>query len=231
MNKYILFVALALSSLQNFAQQKSGVFCVGILAMGKNTWLLNKNVNDRPLGEQELQLSFGSNIGATMSWYFTDNIGIGLDVLYGTHNQKYNGVTDNITKTPYTSKFHISSLDLPLYLRVSTNGGAYFEFGSVFSVITAATYSRVTAFPDYSENTSKKSITSKFNIAPMLGMGIDIQISDYFIINPGLRVSYGASDIKGVDGRGNNIADYPNYQKTHSLSAGLMVGLVYKLGR
>lgn len=228
MKKQILLVLIIISSLQTFAQPKSGVFCIGIMGMGKNTWLFNKNVNDQPLGEQELQLSFGTNLGATMSFYFNDNVGIGLDILYGTHNQKYNGVTDNIIKTPYTSKFHLSSLDMPLYLRLSTNGGAYFEFGSVFSVITGATYSRETA--DLSEKSNEKSNTSGFNIAPMFGMGIDVNVNDRIIINPGLRLSYGLSDIKGVDGKGNNIANYSEYHKTHTLAAGLMVGVVYRVG-
>ncbi len=215
------------------AQFRKEIFCVGPMVGGSSTWLMNKNVNDLPEGEQELELTFGSNFGATITTYFSQNVGIGLDVLYSTHNQKYNGVVDPVSKIPYMSKTHLSMLNLPLYLRLSTNYGAYFEIGSVFGFITSAKYTVETTneknFPDFAGTKDIKSSTAMFSIAPMLGLGIDIDLNDRLILSPGLRFSYGVKDMKGVDGKGVNVSDYPDYKKTHTMSGGLLIAIVYRI--
>ena len=231
MKKIILSIILIISTLTIYAQTMQSSFCIGIIGMGKNTWLMNKNIFDRANSEQEVEASLGTSFGITMSTNFTKNVGIGLDVLYATHNQKFNGTTDIITKTPYNSKVHFSSIDIPLYLRLSTNGGAYFEFGSYFSMITSAKYTQESSLSFFNGSKDTKAFTSGFNVAPLLGLGIDINLSDNLILSPGLRFSYGLSDVAGVDGQGvelTNTSRYPTYQKTHTLSGGLLVGLVYR---
>jgi hypothetical protein len=237
MKKTFLFIALIIATSNLFAQKKGGSnsgasISVGAMGIGKNTWLFNKNVLDDKNSSQEMEASFGSSFGLNMSIYFTENVGIGLDVLYATHSQKFNGITDDITKTPYRSKFRLSSLDIPLYLRLSTNGGAFFELGSYFSVITNAQYTSDTEgiyqaiIPS---SYDAKTNTTAFNIAPLLGFGIDINLTDYLILTPGLRFSYGLSNLQGVDGRGNPIENYPAPEKTNSLSGGLQLGIVYRI--
>lgn len=230
--KKIIFTILSIFfALNIFAQSKQASFTVGLMGMGKNTWLFNNNIFDRPNSEQEVEASLGTSFGVNMSIYFTQNIGVGLDILYATHNQKFNGTTDVLTKTPYNSKIHFSSIDIPLYLRLSTNGGAYFELGSYFSMITGATYSQESSLSLFNGSKDIKAFTSGFNAAPLLGLGIDINLTDNLILSPGLRFSYGLSDVAGVDGQGvdlTNTVKYPTYEKTHTLSGGLLVGLVYR---
>ncbi|MGE0637735.1 MAG: porin family protein [Bacteroidia bacterium] len=202
MKKVIIILFTFLSSFNLFGQSKEASFTIGVMGMGKNTWLLNKNIFDRPNSEQEVEASLGTSFGINMSIYFTQNVGIGLDVLYATHNQKFNGTTDILTKTPYNSKIHFSSIDIPLYLRLSTNGGAYFELGSYFSMITGADYSQESSLSIFNGSKDIKAFTSGFNAAPLLGLGIDINLTDNLILSPGLRFSYGLSDVAGVDGQG-----------------------------
>lgn len=231
MKKSIIIILTILSVQNSFAQSKQASFTIGVMGMGKNTWLFNNNIFDRPNSEQEVEASLGTSFGINMSIYFTQNIGIGLDVLYATHNQKFNGTTDIITKTPYNSKIHLSSIDIPLYLRLSTNGGAYFEFGSYFSMITGANYTQESSLALFNGSKDIKAFTSGFNAAPLLGLGIDINLTDNLILSPGLRFSYGLSDVAGVDGQGvelSNTLKYPTYEKTHTLSGGLLVGVVYR---
>lgn len=231
MKKVVVLILSTLLTFNLFAQTKQASLTVGIMGMGKNTWLFNKNIFDRPNSEQEVEASLGTSFGINMSIYFTRNLGIGLDILYATHNQKFNGTTDILTKTPYNSKVHFSSIDIPLYLRLSTNGGAYFELGSYFSMITGANYSQESSLAPFNVNKDIKAFTSGFNVAPLLGLGIDINLSDNLILSPGLRFSYGLSDVAGVDGQGvelTNTLKYPTYEKTHTLSGGLLVGLVYR---
>jgi len=243
MKKIILITFIIFSVTNLFAQKKKGgssngaSISIGVMGMAKNTWLFNNNVLDAKNSEQEMEASFGSSFGINASVYFTQNVGIGLDVLYATHNQKFNGVTDDVYKTPYKSKFHISSLDIPLYLRLSTNGGAFFELGSYFSVITASKYSsdvtsiyNVPANPFYIPPSYDAKInTTAFNIAPLFGFGIDINLTDFLILTPALRFSYGLTDLQGVDGRGTPIENYSTPEKTHSLSGGLSLGVVYRI--
>ncbi|MCG3164939.1 MAG: hypothetical protein POELPBGB_00699 [Bacteroidia bacterium] len=231
MKKSIVLIITLVSVQYVLAQSKQASFTVGIMGLGKNTWLMNKNIFDRPNSEQEVEASLGTSFGINMSIYFTQNVGIGLDVLYATHNQKFNGTTDVITKTPYNSKIHFSSIDIPLYLRLSTNGGAYFELGSYFSMITAANYTQESSLALFNGSKDIKAFTNGFNAAPLLGLGIDINLTDNLILSPGLRFSYGLSDVAGVDGQGvelTNTLKYPTYEKTHTLSGGLLVGVVYR---
>lgn len=231
MKKTIIIVFSIFTTFNLFAQTKQASFTVGVMGMGKNTWLFNNNIFDRPNSEQEVEASMGTSFGLNMSLYFTQNVGIGVDVLYATHNQKFNGTTDILTKTPYTSKVHFSCIDIPVYLRLSTNGGAYFELGSYFSMITSASYSQESSLSLFNGSKDIKAFTSGFNAAPLLGLGIDINLTDNLILSPGLRFSYGLSDVAGVDGQGvelTNTIRYPTYEKTHTLSGGLLVGLVYR---
>ncbi len=231
MKNIIILILSIFITFNLFAQTKQASFTLGIMGMGKNTWLFNNNIFDRPNSEQEVEASIGTSFGINMSIYFTQNVGIGLDVHYATHNQKFNGTTDILTKTPYNSKVHFSSIDIPLYLRLSSNGGAYFELGSYFSMITGANYSQESSLALFNGSKDIKAFTSGFNIAPLLGLGIDINLTDNLILSPGLRFSYGLSDVAGVDGQGvelTNSLKYPTYEKTHTLSGGLLVGLVYR---
>lgn len=231
MKKIIISAIIILSCLNLSAQTKGGSFCIGVMGMGKNTWLLNQNIFDRPNSEQEVEASFGSSFGLTTSLYFTQNIGIGLDILYATHNQKFNGIFLTI---PYTSKVHLASVDIPLYLRLSTNGGAFFEIGSYFSMITASRYTGETTDGTFKEDKDIQAFTSGFNVAPLIGFGIDINLTDNLILSPAFRFSYGLSDVAGVDGQGVPLSDYPTvyppatYEKTYTLSGGLLIGLVYR---
>jgi hypothetical protein len=231
MKKIIIPVLLCIITTKVYCQGMESSLTIGVLGMGKNTWLMNNNIFDRPNSEQEVEASLGTSFGINMSVYFTKNVGIGLDVLYATHNQKFNGTTDVITKTPYNSKVHFSSIDIPLYLRLSTNGGAYFELGSYFSMITGANYTQESSLALFNGSKDIKAFSSTFNAAPLLGLGIDINLTDNLILSPGLRFSYGLSDVAGVDGQGvelSNTIRYPSYKKTHTLSGGLLVSVVYR---
>ncbi len=228
MKKITLSIIIIFSTFNLFAQTKGSSFCIGVMGMGKNTWLMNKNIFDRPNSEQEVEASMGTSFGLTASIYFNQNIGIGLDILYATHNQKFNGTYLTI---PYNSKVHLSSIDIPLYLRLSTDGGAFFELGSYFSMISGASYKGETTDGTFSEDKDTKAFTSGFNVAPLLGFGIDINLTDNLILSPALRFSYGLSDVAGVDGQGvelTNVVRYPTYEKTNTLSGGLLIGLVYR---
>lgn len=237
MKKTVFLFAIIIISLPVFAQsyKKGGSnngssFSVGITGMAKNTWLLNKNVFDDTNASQEVEASFGSAFGLSMGIYFNEIVGIGIEALYSSHNQKYNGDIVPGTQNFYRSKFHINSIDVPLYLRLSTSSGAYFEFGSYFCFVTASRFTSDSKVPlVFPAEYDAKAVTSSFYIAPMLGFGLDINLSDYLILTPGLRFAYGVTDLKGVDGRGNPIQNYPQPEKTNALSGGLNLSLVYRI--
>ena len=64
----------------------------------------------------------------------------------------------------------------------------------------------------------------------VMGFGANVQLSKSIPLGliMGMRLNYGFADAKGVDAQGFNLSNYPTYQKTMAVSAGLQLGLSYK---
>jgi hypothetical protein len=83
---------------------------------------------------------------------------------------------------------------------------------------------------------STSDVTGKYNsyTTAVLGFGSNISLGDSFplILNVGIRLQYGITDAVGVDALGidlTNTTVYPTYQKSAAASAGLHIGLTYKI--
>ncbi|MCG3164270.1 MAG: hypothetical protein POELPBGB_00024 [Bacteroidia bacterium] len=211
---------------------------IGLQGQAKSTWLINTAVLAASV-EQEAKPSFGWGGGITACMFFQQQIetyvGAGLELNFGNFVQRYSGrVSGSLTLENYNSKINMLFLDIPVYARLVLRYGTYIEAGVQFSLLTNAKYSS----PGRVENTID--VTSKYSpfyYAPLLGLGADFELSDDVYLLAGIRILYGLSDLKGVDGQGNAISaagqipNYPDYSgsKTHAASVTLNIGVYYRL--
>ena len=186
--KKILFALLTLAAITTFAQD----FRIGVKGTFYSTWLFNTNIAD----QQELvdyAATFSPSFGITTALFFTDNLAASLDVLYAANNQKLHPADGDA----YESITRVNYLDLPLLLKISSDGGAYVEIGPQFSLLMGANED-FTTNPSLPSNYTKKEVKDDFNsfvLAPILGFGVDVQANDNLYINIGLRFGYGVNDV------------------------------------
>jgi hypothetical protein len=197
-----------------------------------STWLLNKNLND------DIKISFGHTEGINFIWYglplnyYSDRMyGLGIDFMYATHTQNYEGKFP-ISKqsgdsfVDYSRSIKLTYVDIPLYFRLAHDqGGSYLEIGPQYSILLSANETFSTAeniLPGYSEDIKEQIPANAW--AVMLGFGFDFPVSSSLFIAGGVRSTYGFTDITqkmkepGID-----------YKQTKRATGGAHVSLMYRL--
>lgn len=199
-------------------------FDAGLKGAYSATEMFNNNISD--LGAiQDYKMSTGSNFGLALNSNF-GKIGVSLEFLTGTFNTGYQGT---LGSTAYTSNVALKTFSIPILVRLGGQTGGYAEVGISTNGVKSATYSN-------SLTTATGDVTGKYNsyTTAVLGFGSNISLGDSFplILNVGIRLQYGITDAAGVDALGvdlTNATVYPTYQKSAAASAGLHVGLTYKI--
>lgn len=228
MKKILLLAAAALISGSAFSQARIELAAKGSY---RSTWLFNENLSN--LGDiQDYHSGWGYNYGAGVGVYLSKSIGFELNVLPGNFKGGFQGKADSLGN--YTSDISLTTIDIPLMLKLRTkSGGAYLELGAEYTMISKAMYDLKSDSMNISNMDVSKSFSDN-NLALVLGMGVNIELSPKLDLNTGLRFEYGISDLKGVDALGTsfeNFFAYPEYKRTFSAAGGLMVGLTYKIGK
>ena len=230
--KKIITISLLLVFAINVFGQGGGLGSsayMGISFSGSNTWLLNKWVFDKG-DEQDIAASFGYNVGLNGGYYFNDDVGFEIDVLYNAHNMKYEGRFGPTGLLEYTSETKLTYTDIPILFKAGSE--SYLEIGPVFSLLSKADYNYKTSTNDNTIDVKDKFTNSSINI--LIGFGTNFEASDHIIIKAGLRFMYGFTDIEGVDALGKSKTDYPVTStglkdfKTNLASGALHIGLIYK---
>lgn len=191
MKKLFLIVALSAVAITTQAQQ----FNIGLGGGVYSTWLVNTNVSDQA-DNLDFAATFGGQVGLNMQYYFKDNLGLSIGLLYTGHNQKYTGSFDTIST--YEAKTKMRYLDVPVLIRFGGGSkGAYFEMGPQFSVLMSAKetgFSTPTSPDDYTDRDVKPFLKSG-GLAAVLGFGVDIDASENVIVSSGLRLGYAFGDL------------------------------------
>lgn len=212
MKKLFLIVALSAVAITTQAQQ----FNIGLGGGIYSTWLVNTNVSDQG-DDLNFAATFGGQAGLNMSYYFKDNLGITMGLLFTGHNQKYTGDYDSkstYSGNSYTAKTKLRYLDIPFLIRLGGGAkGAYFEMGPQFSFLMSAKdeFSMTPTVNEWSDVNRKDNLNSS-TIAGVLGFGVDIDASENVVVTTGLRLGYGFNDVtKKIDGVVNPINDATKY--------------------
>jgi len=242
------FVAFALNA---FPQGKTWtrVIDIGVIGQFRSTWLINKNISDAA-GHEDYAATFGGGAGLRIQYFGGGPLGGGIELGYGTINQKYKGVNTSSYNIPdYESTNHLKCFDIPVFLKLGSSEGGYFEAGCQFSFITGATNETNLNHPPDTDPYYTGDVSDKFKskfIAPFIGFGGSFNlIQEQVLLTVGLRFAYGVSDVVGIDGWGQDLTEgsatytsvirkaykisYDNYQPTHPLYGGLMLGIIYSI--
>lgn len=239
---------------------------VGFRGAAASNWLFNKNVSDA--GTQSYAAAFSYNYGFDAALDINEHVAIEANLLFGTMTQGYNGKFGTNEYIPegepvqpnesYTSSNQLTYMGIPLLFRFGSGNGAYIELGPEYQIINGATYkANYSGQPAGTPSSISGSVSSAFatsNIQGILGFGDDFQIGSTGLnIITNLRFYYGFTDLKGVDGLGQNMATtlpngssndalyktpyggtsspyYSGYQPTHSAGVSFSIGLYYYFG-
>ena len=216
-----------------------------------NTWLLNKQVfAEGP--EMDVEASFGNYYGVIAGYYFSDIVGLELNMNINKISQKYRG-DFNIPfvdeRAYYNSSLVLNTMDFPLLLKLGKS--VYFEFGGIFSLVNQATYNKkfdgnyviavykdIPFYTDFAnrENVDVKETFKDFGFGAVIGFGTNINlIEDALKFNFGLRCNFIISDLEGINALGYTKDVRPwvseiesKVFKTNPLYLGLKAGLIYE---
>ena len=248
MKKILLILVLFISVTTTYAQPG---LRLGIKGSYYSTWLFNKNVSDRN-ASLDYASTFSTSFGAHVIFMLSETYGVGGEVNYSSHNQKYDGYTEGNANQTFTNEVNLSYIDIPLMFRVSSPKGPYFDIGPQISLMTGAkeTFSL--------DNSSLGSYSDKdviddfegFGIGAVLGFGVDIKLTSNLNLTTGLRFGYMFTDatteytqsefnakaanesLSNVSGASHiNTDDDFDYKSTGRTYGGLQIGLQYKLGQ
>ncbi len=242
MKKLLLLAAVCGLSLSGFSQGKtwSKVIDVGLIGQFRSTWLVNQNVND-VAGEMDYVTSWGNGGGIRVQYFGAGSFGAGFEVAYATLTQKYDG---NVAGLAYNSTNQLTHIDIPVYGRVGSSEGGYFELGCQFSFMQKASYENDNAAINLLSSPDPEQSFEDMYIAPFMGFGGAINLwQNQLMITMGLRLAYGVTDVVGLDGLGQDLTEgnsttynnplngvgYTEYKGTHPIYAALLFGLVYSI--
>jgi hypothetical protein len=250
MKKFTLVIAMATISLQAMSQHLE----LGVNGSLGTTWLLNKNVFDQ---DEILNPTFsgGYTFGASASYFFSPKLGLGIEINSSTVNQKYSGEY-NASNT-YDAKTTLKYLSIPVFLKLQTESGFYFEIGPQFNSLSKAKEeytSDPSSTDDYSSLNVKKGFESMV-ISGVFGFGGKFDLNESLALTAGVRFQYGIGDVTkeysaaellvlantgdgvyGEAGLTNAFAHTTQggkykYEKTTLATGSVQMGLVYKLGK
>ena len=263
--KCILSLVVCGIVISSFAQSVGGSgFEIGIRGAAASNWLFNASVAST--GQQDYSAALSYNYGIDMAYDFSERFALEVNLLIGNTTQGYNGTFDENGTLPYNNEAYIATesfnaktqlnlIGIPILMRFGSGNGAYIELGTEIQIITSATYS--ISFTDVPSNAASYSGSVKNAFAPnsvsgVLGFGDDFQLgSSGLNIITDLRFYYDLTDMRGVDGFGQNlnvnIDGYPNtlytapygstgkpyyagYKPTKEAGASFSIGLYYFFG-
>jgi hypothetical protein len=247
----LVFVGIAMMS---FAQMD---LRFGLQVTGNWNWLLNQQVNADGHCLDPRGNTFGEYFGPNVSFHLLDLLGVELGLNFGVMNMKYKGDIPMWTFSEeesdvinhYESSIKYKYIDMPLMFSVGRK--VYFEAGMVFHFRTKATYNRsfdkedaqylggkyngAGFFCNSIENLDIADTFEKKGFGLAVGIGGNIPVTDFLLINLGFRANYILTDMRGVNGLlyakemyRPDSRDYSNF-KTNPMYFGLRVGVIYKL--
>ncbi len=190
-------------------------FSVSVKATPQFSFLQNSDDNDNSAIEKKA--TFNSNFGIGAGYNFTDNIGIGLDVLYSLQGEKWEVSGLEVNQ-------ELEYVKMPFYFSYNTDASKPVSFfgkiGPQVSILTKA---------EFSDDESSGSVDNKdrfedVTLGAMVNAGVQFKLSQNIFLQTGLHFDYDITNAENEDYSGfiSGRAD------THNMTTGVQVGLKYK---
>lgn len=184
------------------------------------TAMFNKNISDLGV-TQDYDVAFSSNYGLAGTLNI-GKIGVGVEYLFGNFKAGYQGELPLVGS--YTSEVNLTTVQIPVYLRLGGSKGSFGELGVVMNNVKSATYSF--------SNNSTNDVSNQYQnfMGYMIGVGGRFGILDLpVLVSVSARFMYSTADAKGVDALGLDLDLYNSTYKTNAASVGLHAGVVYSI--
>ena len=184
------------------------------------TAMFNKNISDLGV-TQDYDVAFSSNYGLAGTLNI-GKIGVGVEYLLGNFKAGYQGELPLVGS--YTSEVNLTTVQIPVYLRLGGSKGSFGELGVVMNNVKSATYSF--------SNNSTNDVSNQYQnfMGYMIGVGGRFGILDLpVLVSVSARFMYSTADAKGVDALGLDLDLYNSTYKTNAASVGLHAGVVYSI--
>lgn len=216
MKKTILALSgvLLMSAAATTANAQQG-FSIGIKATPHFSFLQNSDDNDNALLERNA--TFGASFGVGAGYNFTDNMGVGLDVLYSLQGQRY-----EVAGVEFKQK--LDYVKIPLYFSYTTNPDAPVAFtakvGPQLSILTSAKVvdKDGDALPGMDDT---KEQYQSVGFGGMAAAGVQFRLNSNMFLTAMARFDYDFTNAEDDS--------YMHYSKgranTSNMTAGLEVGL------
>ncbi|HTA83992.1 MAG TPA: hypothetical protein VK783_13700 [Bacteroidia bacterium] len=245
-----------------FFSAKSQSLELGGHYFAESNWFFNSNVTNaggNPWNIQEnYAATYSYSYGFHLAYNFNDHISLETNVLWATLGQSYNNayaaynggtVTTGVLPdgevytAGETSKATttVNTIQIPAIFRFMAGNGAYFGLGPQIDLVSNAKYAAT--YDDGPMTSQTIDVTKNYSgafFSAVLSFGNNIRISHSFFFNINLRFAYNFTDMKGVDGLGQDLNNnalysgnnsfYPKYAATNAVSASFGVGLIYRIG-
>ena len=215
-----LFFSLSLLTCMSAVKAQTLTFDVAAKYAYSATAMFNKNISDLGV-TQDYDVAFSSNYGLAGTLNI-GKIGVGVEYLLGNFKAGYQGELPLVGS--YTSEVNLTTVQIPVYLRLGGSKGSFGELGVVMNNVKSATYSF--------SNNSPNDVSNQYQnfMGYMIGVGGRFGILDLpVLVSVSARFMYSTADAKGVDALGLDLDLYNSTYKTNAASVGLHAGVVYSI--
>jgi len=213
--KKILFstaFVLALAAFNQVSAQKG--LSLSVKGIPQFSWLQNSDDNDN--NSFSKKSTFNASFGVGAAYNFTNNLGVGLDVLYSLQGQKY-----NLAGKEYHQKNNY--LKLPVMFLYNTDPSKTVSFigkvGPQLSILTSAKVDD----GDGNELLDNKDAYKSVTFGGVAVAGVQFRLNSALYLTTAARYDY---DFTNAEEKDNTAAGRAS---THNMTAGLEVGLKYLL--
>lgn len=206
----------ALLGTNNIAHAQKGLN-ISVKATPHLSWMLNSDDND--MATFERKSTFGASFGVGAGYNFTDNLGVGLDVLYSLQGQKQEVLgIETSTKLSY--------LKIPLMFTYNTNPDAKVMFtAKAGPQLGLRLSSKVTDADNKDIIDDANDIYSSTDLGGVVGAGVRFSLTEKLKLDAGVRVDYSFTNAEDED-----YSLYtPGRAATNNMTTGIEIGLRYQL--
>ncbi|MEI7664032.1 MAG: porin family protein [Bacteroidota bacterium] len=213
----------------------------GIGGTGLSPLTIHQNTYGIGFFFDEKMTSFKASENVNIGFDFSKHLGLKVELGLTTLGQDYKDRTWD--SAVYTRTIKMKYLQIPLLVKFRTSGKVgkfYLMAGPQLNLLSSATqtYNKNGVQTDTNTTTLSGKILhvgdsdiknryKSLDIMARLDLGVDIIIAEHLLLNIGLTMAYGLTDINATDYRRPDHTG--NYNPSHNAYGGINVGLCYIL--
>lgn len=216
--KKIIMSAMVLAMMTGLANNASAQKGLSVSVKATPQFSFLQNSDDKDNSQLDRKATINTNFGIGAGYNFTDNYGVGVDVLYSLQGQKYE--TAGVESTQ-----KLEYVKVPVYFSYNANPlktvSFYGKIGPQVSFLTNAKLTGDKASETVGGNKDKyESVT----FGGMANAGVQFKLTDKFYLQTGLNFDYDFSNAEDKSFTGH----LDNRSATNNMTAGVQVGLKYQ---